>query len=454
MANFSKSAAVPMQTGSHVERSPSRTPPSSRLSSGDNYTNSSPRAMHSTSVLGYGLSYSHTHYPRESLNESPQNFVSRYESQGHYSPQYNIPSQSDLNWPASVSPSAGSGYAHEVRAESTVTQPQTVPEGYHPVPSTYQNPGWSQSSHTTTVAESPTMGSTVYDSNYIAGPANSPYIYGSSYAINQYTNTASRQISPAGSQELALSSYHSSPAHLSTPTTPENNQEASALVPSPSDHHDSPSLLFAQPQPSQPQPQRLYSHREQLDFFKRALTLPFSVTPSPFVPQAMYKPHTNSDRRRYVEEVELDPPIEFWATNPTECGISLTDALHSRVRRLQGRDETVFEGRGPSVSIRLEWPGYRQWSRQIPTKDFKSPPGPITKAKLAKNVAKCVQRFISERQNQVLEEDADQSWRVGGPGTPYIKLEDLVLVSMHHVSMGSWQPQLRLCRNSRAPVYR
>ncbi|KAL0571281.1 hypothetical protein V5O48_010686, partial [Marasmius crinis-equi] len=140
--------------------------------------------------------------------------------------------------------------------------------------------------------------------------------------------------------------------------------------------------------------QRYYTHKEQLHFFKEALKLPFSVQLSPFVPQMMYKPHTNSDRRRYVEEVELDPPIYFWAENPTECGISLADALHSRVRRLSGREDTVFEGRGPSVSIRLEWPGYRQWSRQIPTKDFRTPPGPITKAKLAKNVAKCVQRFI------------------------------------------------------------
>lgn len=68
----------------------------------------------------------------------------------------------------------------------------------------------------------------------------------------------------------------------------------------------------------------------------------------------MYKPHTNSDRRRYVEEVDLEAPIYFWAEGPQECGISLSDALHSRVRRLLYRDEPVFQGRGPSVSIRLE----------------------------------------------------------------------------------------------------
>lgn len=44
-----------------------------------------------------------------------------------------------------------------------------------------------------------------------------------------------------------------------------------------------------------------------------------------------------------------------------------------------------------------------------------------------------------------MEDDADHRWRIGeGPND--IKLEDLVLVSMHHVSLGSWQPQLRLLR--------
>jgi len=44
-----------------------------------------------------------------------------------------------------------------------------------------------------------------------------------------------------------------------------------------------------------------------------------------------------------------------------------------------------------------------------------------------------------------MEEDADPRWRIGdGPND--IKLEDLVLVSMHHVSLGSWQPQLWLVR--------
>jgi len=187
----------------------------------------------------------------------------------------------------------------------------------------------------------------------------------------------------------------------------------------------------------------VFSHRQQLQIFREALSLPYDGA-GQFIPQPMYKPHTASDRKRYVEEVWLEAPIYFFVENG-QCGISLHDALHSRVKNLVNREQVVFEGRGPSVSIRLEWPGYRQWSRQIPTKDFRSPPGPITIAKLAKNVAKCVQRFILDRKSLAMEEGSDERWRIGdGPGD--IKVEDLLLVSIHHVSLGSWQPQLRLRR--------
>ncbi|KAK0446710.1 hypothetical protein EV421DRAFT_215880 [Armillaria borealis] len=188
-----------------------------------------------------------------------------------------------------------------------------------------------------------------------------------------------------------------------------------------------------------------YTHREQAHFFREAVSIGRSSAGHPFVPQIMYKPHTSSDRRRYVEEVNLDPPIYFWVQDPSECGLALSDALHSRVRRLIDRDEPMFKDRGPSVSVRIEWPGYRPWSRQIPARDFRTPPCPITRSKLAKNVAKCVQRFIQERQGVPMEDDSSPDWRVGTqPNT--IRVEDLVLVSLHHVSMGSWQPHLRLRR--------
>ncbi len=87
--------------------------------------------------------------------------------------------------------------------------------------------------------------------------------------------------------------------------------------------------------------------------FREALNLPMDGA-GPFIPQQMYKPHTTSDRGRYVEEVLLEHPLYFYSDSPMQCGILLKDALLARTRKLTDHDQVVFEGRGPSVSIRLE----------------------------------------------------------------------------------------------------
>ncbi|KAH9993734.1 hypothetical protein BJV74DRAFT_366639 [Russula compacta] len=172
--------------------------------------------------------------------------------------------------------------------------------------------------------------------------------------------------------------------------------------------------------------------------------IPFSEhRRGPMVPQKRYKPHTSSDRRRYVDEVNLEQSISFFMQRPDEEGIPLRDAMHGRFARLLSRDEPMFKERGPSISVRINWPGYQPWSRQIPTRDFRNPPGPITRAKLAKNVAKSVSRFIVEHKGRQMEEDGDPAWVVG-PGK--IDVYDLVLVRLDHVSKGSWQAQLQLIR--------
>jgi hypothetical protein len=70
------------------------------------------------------------------------------------------------------------------------------------------------------------------------------------------------------------------------------------------------------------------------------------------VPQKRYKPHT-SDRRRYVEEIQLEPCINFYMSKPDELGIPLKDALHGRFARLVERDEPMFKDRGPTIVLRI-----------------------------------------------------------------------------------------------------
>ncbi|KAG1869527.1 hypothetical protein F4604DRAFT_1773768 [Suillus subluteus] len=111
---------------------------------------------------------------------------------------------------------------------------------------------------------------------------------------------------------------------------------------------------------------------------------------------------------------------------------------------LLDKDDNMFENCGPSVSIRLQWPGYRAWTKQIPTMDFKSPKGPITRAKLAKTSHAAMLHNLcvsAEKVKERMEMEADRRWKVGAR---HIRVEDLILVSLHHISKGGWQPQLRL----------
>ncbi|KAI0032430.1 hypothetical protein K488DRAFT_11394, partial [Vararia minispora EC-137] len=160
----------------------------------------------------------------------------------------------------------------------------------------------------------------------------------------------------------------------------------------------------------------------------------------PVVPQRRYQPLTASDRRRYVDEVELQPSIYFYSSDGE--GFPLKDALNHRYSHLHARDEQMFVQHGPSISLRLNWPGYQPWTRQIPTRDFRNPPGPITRDKLTKNIAKSIQRFIEEQRHREIE-PIEEKWRVG---EGFIELEDLSLLRLDNVSKGSWQIQLQMLR--------
>ena len=82
------------------------------------------------------------------------------------------------------------------------------------------------------------------------------------------------------------------------------------------------------------------------------------------------------------------------------------------------------------MGVPLQWPGYAAWSRQIPTRDFRSPPGPITRSKLVKNVAKTVQRFI------------EVSFRLMSRGVVYMYLRVHPLSGYEDETNGREQPPL------------
>ncbi|KAF9223033.1 hypothetical protein BS17DRAFT_150154 [Gyrodon lividus] len=165
--------------------------------------------------------------------------------------------------------------------------------------------------------------------------------------------------------------------------------------------------------------------------------------PRRFVPQIIYQPHSQGDKERYVALAALCHPIIFRADNWPEWGVPLESLLSKQPVRLFEGNGPVLTSCGPSISIRMQWPGYQPCHKQIATRDYTPTRRPISKFKLAKLVAKCIKYFMQTMSQQPMEVSSDRRWRVGPLD---ITVDDVILVSLHHISQGSWQPQLRLRR--------
>jgi len=134
-----------------------------------------------------------------------------------------------------------------------------------------------------------------------------------------------------------------------------------------------------------------------------------------------------------------ESPITFHR-QPGGSGIELTDVLDDSLDDLVGRDDPMFPNHtGLSISLRLEWPGYKSWTKQVNTKDWRREPKLITRAKLARQVTKLVQDFIRNNKSEPVA-DGFEMWKVG-PG--FIQARDLVLVGLTQVAKSSWQAELR-----------
>ncbi|OAX40574.1 hypothetical protein K503DRAFT_687269 [Rhizopogon vinicolor AM-OR11-026] len=127
-----------------------------------------------------------------------------------------------------------------------------------------------------------------------------------------------------------------------------------------------------------------------------------------------------------------------------ETGIPLHQLLQRQSVLLQERYERISDMSGDTASIRIEWPGYPSFTKQIASKDWKKTRSPNTREKLAVKVADAVYTFFQKHANTSCD-PPNSIWRIGSDG---IRIEDLVLVSLHRVSQGSWQPKLCLLREN------
>ncbi|KAI0347632.1 hypothetical protein BDW22DRAFT_1423922 [Trametopsis cervina] len=90
-----------------------------------------------------------------------------------------------------------------------------------------------------------------------------------------------------------------------------------------------------------------------------------------------------------------------------------------------------------TAKLRIIWPGYDMWADDIRiVMGSFSDPTPITRAKLAHNVAKGVRQCLYGLSTEA-SKDPRPDWHV----TRY-SFEQLVVLELRHVSSGSWQPVL------------
>ncbi|KAG2346944.1 hypothetical protein BDR05DRAFT_997313 [Suillus weaverae] len=155
----------------------------------------------------------------------------------------------------------------------------------------------------------------------------------------------------------------------------------------------------------------------------------------PTVPQQLYNVGTT---HAFHFTTGSGMPVVF---NVAEgAGIPLQQLLHRQTIHLQARDERILDMSGDTISIRIEWPGYPSFTKQIASKDWKKKRSPNTRERLAIKVAGAVQSFFKKHANTSCD-PPNSRWRIGSNG---IRIEQLALVSLHRVSQGSWQPKLCL----------
>ncbi|KAH9172482.1 hypothetical protein EDB89DRAFT_2242924 [Lactarius sanguifluus] len=172
-----------------------------------------------------------------------------------------------------------------------------------------------------------------------------------------------------------------------------------------------------------------------LDYSSRA-------TQGTVLPQQRWTPADEVDVRRHVEGADLQLPIYFINRNGS-IGFPLPDILRGCDRDLHNANGFAPLGGRTTTHIRINWPGYRYWKRQVATRDETHARNPITLRRFMRHVGTSVDKFLREcmAQGQMA---TDPRWQIGGHGG--ITQAEVKVIGAIHVSAGSWMPIIQLTR--------
>ncbi|KAH9011529.1 hypothetical protein EDB83DRAFT_371902 [Lactarius deliciosus] len=161
------------------------------------------------------------------------------------------------------------------------------------------------------------------------------------------------------------------------------------------------------------------------------------------VPQTMWSPRSPINRRQNVERAMLQMPV-FFEDKDGGLGLSLEASIDARCDVLRDGNDPAPLGGKTTLHIRIVWPGYKKFKRQILIRDESSARSPITMARFVGHVGRTVDRFLQDCEvDSGCVDDRSKLWRIGPGG---IERSDIIIIGVVHVSAGSWTPIMQLNR--------
>ncbi|KAF8257745.1 hypothetical protein EI94DRAFT_1817032 [Lactarius quietus] len=157
------------------------------------------------------------------------------------------------------------------------------------------------------------------------------------------------------------------------------------------------------------------------------------------VPQRRWFPVDQMDFQRHVVEAVLQLPV-FFVNRDGSIGFSLSDILRGCDRDLRNRNAFAPLGGRVTTHVRILWPGYRDWKRQIATRDDTRDRNPITVARFMRHVGTSVDKFFKECMSNDIA-STDRRWQIGMHG---INQSHVKVIGVVHVSAGSWMPIIQI----------
>ncbi|KAI9433289.1 hypothetical protein H4582DRAFT_1988160 [Lactarius indigo] len=161
------------------------------------------------------------------------------------------------------------------------------------------------------------------------------------------------------------------------------------------------------------------------------------------VPQTMWSARSPVNRRQNVERAMLQMPV-FFEGKDGRLGLSLEASIDGQGHVLRDANDPAPLGQKTTLHIRIVWPGYKKFKRQILIRDESSARSPITMARFIGHVGRTVDKFLQDCEvDSGCVDDRRELWRIGPGG---IERSDIIIIGVVHVSAGSWTPIMQLNR--------